>query len=53
MIPLKTDQSGEICTGATWAKPFLSDSHPKNWFMPATAQLENVTAELENIYYYY
>ena len=43
--PLKTDPSGETCTCATWAKPFLPNAHSQNWFMHATAQLEN--------FYYY
>ena len=43
--PLKTDPSGEISTCATWAKPFLTNTHPHNSFMPATAQLES--------FYYY
>ena len=43
--PLKSDPYGEICTCPTWRIPFLPNAHPHNWFMPATAQLEN--------FYYY
>ena len=40
---LKTDPSGEgdICTCATWIGPFLTNVHPHDWFMLATAQPEN------------
>ena len=27
---------------ATWARLFLPNAHPHNWFMPATAQIKNV-----------
>ena len=39
---MEIDLPGEICTCATWAKPFLPNAYPHSWFMPTTAQLENV-----------
>ena len=32
----------ERCNCATWARLFLPDAHPHNWFMPATAQIKNI-----------
>ena len=39
---LKTDLFREICTCVTSAKFFLPNTHPHNWFMLATAQLEKI-----------